>query len=144
MYLLDTNVVSDLRKAKTGGAEPRLIAWAVGVPAHDLYLSVISILELEIGILRMERKDATQGALLRNWMDTQVIPGFANRVIPVDEVIARCCAQLHVPDPKSERDALLAATAVIHGLTIVTRNTSDFESTGVTIVNPWVSGNPQS
>ncbi len=137
MYLLDTNVVSELRKAKTGSAEPRLVAWAVTVPAHDLYLSVITILELEIGILRVERKDKRQGKMLRHWMDNHVTPGFANRVLPIDESVARSCARLHVPDPRSERDALIAATALIHGLIVVTRNTSDFEATGVSMINPW-------
>jgi len=137
MYLLDTNVVSELRKASTGRAEPKLVAWAKSIPTHNFYLSVVTILELEIGILRMERKDANQGAMLRNWMNNQVAPAFANRVLSIDEAVALYCASLHVPDPRSERDALIAATALTHGLSVATRNTADFEATGVNLINPW-------
>lgn len=140
MYVLDTNVVSELRKAKTGRADPHVVAWAQSVPATSLFVSAISILELETGILLLERRDATQGAMLRQWLETQVLPSFAERVLAVDTAVARQCASLHVPDPSSDRDALIAASAMAHGMAVVTRNVEDFKPTGVEIVNPWVYG----
>lgn len=136
-YLLDTNVVSELRKQSTGKADAKVVAWAKSVPADNLYLSVITIMELEIGALSIQRKDPRQGNLLRLWLDTQVIPTFSGRTIAIDISIAQCCAGLHIPGPRSERDALIAATAIVNGMTVVTRNLSDFESTGVKILNPW-------
>ncbi len=140
MFLLDTNVVSELRKARQGRADPGVITWAGSVNAKTLYLSAISLMELETGVLGIERKDATQGALLRTWLNQQVLPGFAGRVLAVDATVALACARLHVPDRKSERDALIAATALVHGLTVVTRNLADFEGTGVPLINPWSQG----
>lgn len=137
MYLLDTNVVSELRKAKAGKADRNVTAWAASVPASGLFLSAISILELETGILLVERRDPAQGAVLRAWVDDHVLPAFAGRVLPVDTVVAQRCARLHVPDPRSDRDALIAATALVHGLTVVTRNVADFAPTGVALLNPW-------
>jgi hypothetical protein len=139
MYLLDTNLVSELRKARTGKADPGVVAWANGVSVDALYISVITVLELELGILLRERRDPTQGALLRAWLEQQVIPGFANRVLPIDLASARRCAGLQVPDPRPDRDALIAATALVFGLTVVTRNVRDFEGTGVVLFNPWSS-----
>ena len=139
MYLLDTNVVSELRKAKTGKIHRRVKAWAKSVPATTLFLSSISILELEIGILLVERRDPVQGKLLRSWMDGHVLPTFEDRVLAVDTAVAQRCATLHVPNPRSDRDALIAATALVHGLTVVTRNVEDFEPTGVAILDPWQS-----
>lgn len=138
MYLLDTNIVSELRKAKTNKADKNVIAWAISVPATSLFLSVISILELEAGVLLIERRDAVQGALLRVWLDDYVIPAFSGRILAIDTAVAQCCAKLHVPDPGAERDTLIAATALVHGMTIVTRNVMDFEQTGVKILNPWI------
>lgn len=138
MYLLDTNVISELRKQTSGKADINVVAWAKSVPADSLYLSVITIMELELGVLAIQRKDSRQGNLLRLWLDTQVIPAFANRTIPIDVPIAQCCAALHIPDPRSERDALIAATAIVNGMTVVTRNLADFESTGVKVFNPWL------
>lgn len=135
MYLLDTNVVSELRRAKK--AHPSVRMWAQGLPAAGLYLSVISILELEIGILLMERRDPKQGGILRTWMDGHVLPTFAGRILPIDTAVAQRCAALHVPNPRSDRDALIAATALIHGLTVVTRNVSHFQPMGVAVVDPW-------
>lgn len=137
MYLLDTNVVSELRKAKAGKADPNVTAWAVGVPAASLFLSAITILELETGILQMERRDPVQGALLRAWLEGHVLPAFSARILPVDVLVAQRCAKLHVPDPRSDRDALIAATALVHGLTVVTRNIADFRATGALLLNPW-------
>lgn len=138
MYILDTNVVSELRKIRLGKADAYLAKWADSVSANDLYLSVITIQELEIGVLLAERRDSVQGALLRTWLNKHVLPAFAGRVLPVDTAVALCSAQLHVPDPRPVRDGLIAATALVHGMTVVTRNAIDFASTGVKTINPWV------
>jgi hypothetical protein len=137
MYLLDTNVISELRKANTGKADPQVVAWASGVSPASLFVSAISVLELETGILLVERRDAVQGKMLRQWLETQVLPTFAERVLAVDAAVARQCARWHVPDPRSDRDALIAATAMVHGMTVVTRNVADFEPTGCALLNPW-------
>jgi predicted nucleic acid-binding protein len=94
-------------------------------------------MELELGILTIERKDATQGAMLRSWLEQHVLPEFSGRTLPVDTAVALRCARLHVPDKRGERDALIAATALVHGMTVVTRNVADFKPTGVTLINPW-------
>jgi predicted nucleic acid-binding protein len=137
MYLLDTNVVSELRKAKSGKINRHVKAWAKSVSTATLFLSAISILELEIGILLVERRDRSQGALLRAWMEGHVLPTFSNRILAVDTAVAQRRAALHVPNPRSDRDALIAATAFVHGMTVVTRNVDDFEPTGVAVLNPW-------
>lgn len=137
MFLLDTNVISELRKAGDGKADPNVTAWLVRENAANFYISAVTVMELEIGVLRVERKDATQGAMLRTWLDTHVFPEFNDRTLPIDTTVALRCARLHVPDPRAERDALIAATAMVHGMTIVTRNVADFEATGVQLVNPW-------
>ena len=136
MYLLDTNVISALRRPDK--TDPLLIEWAASVPVSRFYLSVISILEIEHGVLLKMRKDKKQGALLRAWVDDEVLPRFEGRILPIDVDVALLCANLHVPDPQPERDALIAATALVHKLTVVTRNVNDFLPTGVQILNPWV------
>jgi predicted nucleic acid-binding protein len=137
MFVLDTNVVSELRKVRFGKADANVAAWAQGVDAAALFVSAITILELELGVLLIERKDAVQGAMLRAWLDLQVLPEFAGRTLPVNSAVAQRCARLHVPDKRGERDALIAATALVHGMTLVTRNIADFKATGVTLLNPW-------
>ncbi|MCO7214818.1 MULTISPECIES: type II toxin-antitoxin system VapC family toxin [unclassified Halomonas] len=137
MYVLDTNVVSELRKVRAGKADPNVATWTESVDAAELFVSDITIMELELGVLSIERKDATQGTVLRSWLEQQVLPEFSGRTLPVDAAVAQRCARLHVPDKRSERDALIAATALVHGMTVVTRNVADFEPTGVTILNPW-------
>ena len=137
MFVLDTNVVSELRKAKAGKANPKVTAWAAKVPAASLYLSAITVLELETGVLLLERRDATQGAVMRAWLDGYVMPAFAGRILPVDAAVALRCARLHVPDRLSERDALIAATALVHGMTVVTRNGADFKASDVSLFDPW-------
>ena len=139
MLVLDTNVVSELRKVRLGKADLRVAAWAESVDAGDLYLSTLTIMELELGVLAIERKDATQGAMLRRWLEQQVLHEFSSRTLPVDAAVARRCARLHMPDKRGERDALIAATALVHGMTLVTRNVADFKLTSVNVVNPWES-----
>ena len=140
MYLLDTNVVSELRKARSGKADKNVAIWADSVAAADLFLSAITIQELEIGILLVERRDPAQGGMLRAWLNNHVLPAFTSRVLPVDTAVAQRSAKLHVPDPRPVRDGLIAGTALVHGMTLVTRNVSDFEGTGVLILNPWNAG----
>lgn len=137
MYLLDTNVVSELRKIGTARVNANVSAWANGAVGITQYLSVITVMELETGVLQMERKDPRQGTLLRSWLDGQVLPAFAGRILPIDFAIARACASFHVPNPCPSRDALIAATAQVHGLTVVTRNICDFKATEVRLFNPW-------
>lgn len=137
MYLLDTNVVSELRMVSTRSVNPRVKAWAESVLTESNFLSVITVLELEQGTLLMERRDRRQGAALRAWLEGAVLQGFTGRILPIDIFIASRCAALHVPDPCSYRDSLIAATALVHGMTIVTRNIADFERTGAQLLNPW-------
>lgn len=137
MYLLDTNVISELRKAKSGKANPHVIAWAKDISPAIMFISVITVLELEMGILAVEHRDVKQGAILRSWMDTHVLPAFSDRILLVDVAVALRCAKLHIPNPQSDRDAIIAATALVHGMTIVTRNVRDFEPAAVDIVDPW-------
>ncbi|MGD9509063.1 MAG: type II toxin-antitoxin system VapC family toxin [Geminicoccaceae bacterium] len=135
MYLLDTNLVSELRRGPRADAAVR--AWAGRTPAGLFWLSAITLLELEIGVLRIERRDPAQGALLRHWLEQAVLARFQGRVLAVDQEVARRCARLHVPDPRPDRDALIAATALVHGLILVTRNEADFAGTGVPLLNSW-------
>jgi toxin FitB len=137
MVVLDTNVVSELRKAKAGKADPNVAAWARGIPASSLYISAVTVLELETGILLVERRDPKQGLLLRTWMDEHVLPAFTGRVLSVDTAVAQQCARLHVPDRRADRDALIAATALVHGMTVATRNVADFSPMGVRVLDPW-------
>ena len=137
MYLLDTNVISELRKVGSGRANASVALWADSVHAADLYISVITLQELEIGVVLALRRDAQLGAVLRNWMDRHVLPAFENRILPVDLAVAQRSAQLNVPDPRPVRDGLIAATALVHAMTVVTRNVADFQQCGVSLINPW-------
>ena len=135
MFLLDTNVLSELRRRDR--TNPNVAVWADRVHASDLFLSAITILEVEAGTLSLLRRDARQGAILRNWIDGNVLPAFEGRILAVDTAVALRCASLHVPNPRAERDALIAATALVHRLMVVTRNVTDFEPMGVGTLNPW-------
>jgi predicted nucleic acid-binding protein len=139
MQLLDTNVVSELRKIGSRRVDTGVATWAKSAGAGGFFISVVTLMELETGVRLVERRDAKQGAMLRSWLDDKVVPGFAGRILPVDEVVALRCAVLHVPDPRPERDALIAATALVHGMTLVTRNVADFEPMGVPLFNPWAT-----
>jgi hypothetical protein len=136
-YLIDTNVWSELRNR--GRADGHVRTWAEAASPADLYLSAVTVFELERGVLLMERRDPQQGSRLRLWLERQVLEPFERQTLPIDAAIARRCAALHVPDPRPERDALIAATALTHGLTVVTRNVGDFEPMGVAVLNPWVA-----
>lgn len=135
MYLLDTNVVSVFRRIDK--APQQILDWAESVDAEDFYLSVITILEIEQGILMKQRKDKVQADLYQNWLNNDVLVSFEDRILPIDLAVAQRCARLHVPDPKSERDALIAATALVHGMAVATRNEADFKATGVPLIDPW-------
>jgi toxin FitB len=133
-FLLDTNVVSELRKPS---ADRHVIGWASTLDKRDAFISVVTIREIEAGVLLAERRDIAQGAMLRTWLEEQVLLTYAARILPVDLAVARRAAALHVPDPRPERDALIAATALVSGLTVATRNLADFAPMGVAAVNPW-------
>ena len=137
MYLLDTNVVSEFRQSADGRINKSVKRWADEISPDLMFISVISVLELEVGVLQIERRDKKQGLVLRKWLNKNVLPAFLDRVLPVDVAVAQRCASLHVPNPKSERDAMIAATAIEHRMTIVTRNVSDFSQSGVKIFDPW-------
>jgi len=136
-YLLDTNVASELRKVDVGTADPHVKAWSDNLDAETAFLSVITVLELEQGILLMERRDSRQGAMLRAWLENCILPRFDGRILSIDMAVARRCAALHVPDPQDDCDSLIAATALAHGMTVVTRNVSHFARCGVKVFNPW-------
>ena len=137
MFLLDTNVVSELRKVGDGRADAKVNAWLSAADPSNFYVSPVTLWEIEIGILRAERRDAVQGAKLRKWMSDRLIPNFVGRVLPIDAAVAFRCARLHVPRTRPDNDAWIAATALVHNMTVVTRNVRDFESTGVALLNPW-------
>lgn len=137
MYLLDTNVVSELRKTRAGRGDANVLAWAANCDGAAMFISAITIEELEIGVLSLARRDVAHARLLRQWLDTQVSVFFTNRILAVDAAVARRSAQLHVPDRRPYRDALIAATALVHGFTVVTRNVGDFAPTGVRVLDPW-------
>ena len=136
-YLLDTNVVSELRKSKTRKIDRNVYNWAKSIPANSMFLSVVSLLELELGVQLVERRDKAQGTILRSWLERRVLPAFSDRILAVDVPVALKAASLHVPNPGSHRDVIIAATALVHGMTMVTRKVADFERTGVTLLNPW-------
>lgn len=139
MLLLDTNVISELRKIRLGKADKHVAAWAEGLETASLYLSVITVQELEIGVLLAERRDPVQGAVFRTWLENQVLPAFSGRILPVDTAVARRSASLHVPNPGPFRDSLIAATALVYRMTLATRNIADFQASGVGLVNPWLA-----
>ena len=137
MYVLDTNVLSEFRKATSGRADVRVTRWASSVLPTSLYLSVMTIMELEKGTLLLQRRDPAQSAILQGWMDNYVLPAFKGRIFVVTIPVAQACARLHVPDPRPDRDALIGATALVHRMTVVTRNVADFTPMGVPVLNPW-------
>ena len=135
-YLLDTNVLSELRKP-TGRASTNVRLWAGRQRTSDLLISVITVMEIEIGVARMERRDSVQGDVLRKWLERDLLVAFATRILPVDLAVVRRASAMHVPDPRPERDVLIAATALNLNLVVVTRNIADFQPLGVELLNPW-------
>ncbi len=135
MFLLDTNVISELRQGKANQS-PEVRRWAALQASSRLYLPAIAILELETGVLRLERRDPRQGAQLRIWLNG-VRAAFEGRILPFTDKTAVLCALLYVPDPQSERDAMIAAMAIEHSFNVVTRNVDDFKATGAGLLNPW-------
>ncbi len=135
MFILDTNVLSELRRRER--THQGVAAWADSVDQRELYLSVITVLEVEMGVLALARRDQAQSTILRDWLEDRVMPAFEGRILPIDVAVARRCAQLHVPYPRAERDTLIAATALTFRMTIVTRNVADFRPMGVALINPW-------
>jgi toxin FitB len=138
MYLLDTNVISELRKVRGNKAHPNVANWSASTKLNTLFISVITLQELEIGTLLVERKDPAQGIILRRWLDDYVHSVFVQRTLDVTTTIAVASAKFYIPNPSPTRDALIAATAIVHGMTVVTRNVADFELTGVKMLNPWL------
>jgi predicted nucleic acid-binding protein len=137
MFLLDTNVISELRRRQK--THPQVHAWSQSIPIDQIFLSVVTVMEIEQGILSLDRHDGLQAGVLRRWLRTQLLPSFEGRILSFDLAAAFRCATIHVPDPKPDRDSMIAATASFHGLTVVTRNTKDFESCGVATLNPWLA-----
>ncbi|MBX3485502.1 type II toxin-antitoxin system VapC family toxin [Phenylobacterium sp.] len=137
MYLLDTNVVSELRKLPSGRADPNVVAWNAHSIPEATFISAITVMELELGVMRLERRDPIQAVQLRDWFEGVLLRRFHDRILPIDAAIARRCASLHVPDPRSEHDAMIGATALVHNLIVVTRNTADFAPMGVRLIDPW-------
>lgn len=137
MFILETNVVSELSKIRLGRADKQFSKWADSMQTANLYLSVVTVQKLEIGVLVLERHDAKQGAVFRTWLDHHVFPAFSGRILPIDRAVALCRAKLHVPNPQPIRDGLIAATALVHRMSVVARNVADFSSSGATVINPW-------
>ena len=135
MFVLDTNVISELRRGKPQQSAA-VRAWAAAQPDGKLFMSAITLLELELGIQALERRTPPQGGSLRVWL-IAVRAEFAGRILPFTENTAPLCAALHVPNPRPERDAMIAASALEHKFAVVTRNVADFAGTGVEVVNPW-------
>ncbi|MDQ0373003.1 type II toxin-antitoxin system VapC family toxin [Cellulomonas humilata] len=134
-FLLDTNVLSELRKPD---ADRRVVAWVDSRPSAELYVSAMTLYEIELGILARERRDPTQGAPLRAWFIGKVLPQFAERTLPVDGAVAVRAAGLSDPDRRPHTDGLIAATALVHSMAIVTRNVRDFAGIpGLAVANPW-------
>ena len=136
MLLLDTNVISELRKVRIGRADPNVAKWTETLVTANLFISAVTIQELEIGVLLAERRDPAQGSILRKWLEALVLPAFEGRILPLDVAVARRAAKLHVPDAQPINDAVIAATALVHGMTVTTRNLRDFASMGVPLLNP--------
>ena len=138
MYLLDTNIVSELRKMESGKADVNVVAWFQQVNLTDAYLSVITLFEIKLGILQLKRKDIQQAKLLQSWFEQKFLPNFENRILPLDTKVMMTCAEFHIPDKKPLNDSYIAATAKAHRFKIVTRNVKDFKGCGVEVLNPFI------
>lgn len=132
--LLDTNVVSETRRP---ARLPKPVADWLNTNAERMFVSVATFLEIEVGVRRLERRDAHQRAVLRRWKMESLTPAFRGRNLPVDEDVADCCAAMQVPDPKRLLDSIIAATAIVHKMVLVTRNVANFGTMPVRLLNPW-------
>lgn len=138
MILLDTNVISEIRKIEQNKANANVVAWANALDFSKVYLSAIVVGELKLGILlKRHNKDFVQADILEDWLNNWVLAKFANRILPVDEQVAQIYASLNAPNPKSTNDAYIASTAIAHNLTIATRNVKDFDGMPVKLINPF-------
>lgn len=137
MFVLDTNVLSELRLIAAGRGNPRVAEWASRHDEKMSFISILTLFEIEVGTQRMERRDPRQGAVLRQWVDLAVVPQFHDRTLPLTDAIIRLAASFHVPNPAPMADSLIAATAVVHGMVVVTRNAADFGFAGVRVLDPW-------
>ena len=133
-YLLDTNVVSALRKPERN---PAVRTWAVTIPPTDLFVAAHTIAEIERGVIAKERTDPPQGRILRAWLEDRVLPAFAGRVLSFDLPAARVLATYRVPEHAPDADAVIAAVAESNSMVVVTRNIRDFEPLGAPCLNPW-------
>ena len=134
-FLLDTNVVSELRRGAK--CDARVAAWQAAHSPSVCHLSVISLMEIRLGIELVRRRDPKHGEILQSWYDTKVRSAFSKRTLPVTPEIAEKCAELHAERTRPFRDSLILATALSHNLTVVTRNTKDFSDSAARILNPW-------
>lgn len=137
MYLLDTNVVSELRKIGKGRADANVTRWFHSIKTRHTWLSVITLVEIQVGILRLERRDPASARHLADWFRDQLLPEYTNRILSLDIHAAMICAEFHIPEQSPLNDAYIAAIAKAHNLSVVTRNTRDFERFGVRLINPF-------
>lgn len=135
MYLLDTNIISATRRRMPDNAS--VFEWLATVDNTLIYTNAIVMMELERGILSMERKDKQQGKILRLWFEDTVKPSFAERILSITDKTAQICAKIHIPDHAPENDAWIASTAIEHRLILVTRNVADFKKIAVKLFNPF-------
>lgn len=137
MYLLDTNIISEIRKLAKNKCDKNVADWVRSTSKDLMFTNAVVMMELERGVMSIERKDTTQGELLRHWFEMDVKPAFHGKILKIDEKTAQICAKLHIPDHAPENDAWIAASAIQHNLVLVTRNTVDFARTGVKLFNPF-------
>ena len=137
MYLLDTNIISELKKLDSGKIHPQVQRWAYSINLMQTKVSVVSIIEIRTGILSLARKGQAQAASFDNWFTNRLLPAYRTRTLSVDTEVALICAQLHIPTKRPINDAYIAATAIAHNLTPVTRNMRDFQGLPLMLENPF-------
>ena len=137
MYLLNTNIISELKKLDSGKIHPQVQRWAYSINLMQTKISVVSIIEIRTGILSLARKDQAQAASLDNWFTNRLLPAYRTRTLSVDTEVALICAQLHIPAKRPINDTYIAATAIAHNLTPVTRNVRDFQGLPLILENPF-------